>query len=277
MSWSYSSNQTWYRSETLDLDRSWSELMHITCWTLLGHSVKGDNSFCKFGHVPDLENYPSDLDETRLIRKLVQFPETLEFNYGSQIHTKPATPTFIKNSRKFHSFAAQFCAIPANRPGRDTGLKIGTQAGLDLKWPPRKISILSILENLRYGSSNIVLVCQNFQNQISDPILTCLRSPEPDVRIRTWLESIERSLYVQKLCLLNRSRQTDQKGTTTPFRGQGQTLLFSGHLTLANFFSSSTEPNFTKLSTPTLHHPSQEVVCPGESKNWGGQGLYWDM
>ena len=76
--WFYRSNQTSDRSETLDFDRSWSELMYITCSTLWGHSVKGDNSFCKFGQVPDLENYPSDLDETRLIRKLVQFPETLQ-------------------------------------------------------------------------------------------------------------------------------------------------------------------------------------------------------
>ena len=138
MFWFYSSNQSSDQSETLDFDRSWSELMHITCSTLWGHPVKGDNSFCKFGHVPDLENYPSDLDETRLIRKLVQFPETLQKQLFVSDQYQTSHAHIYQKLPTFHSFAAQFCSSPANPPGRPTGLKIGTRAGLDLNWPLKK-------------------------------------------------------------------------------------------------------------------------------------------
>ena len=200
---------------------------------------------------------------TRLdsFESLFNFQKLYKNDFLSQINTKPATPTFIKNGPNFTLFAAHFCSSPANPPGRDTGVKIGTDAGLDLNWLPEKSR-----------SSRSSRSWDTVAQILSWLLKCCQKFPEPDFRsyfnmsyisrtrrpIRTRLESMERSLYDQKLCLLNRSRQTDQKGTRTSFRGQGQTLLFSGHLTLTNFFSSSTGPNFTKLSTPTLHHPPKK-------------------
>ena len=124
---------------------------------------------------------------TRLdsLESLFNFQKLYKNNFFSQINTKPATPTFIKNGPNFTLFAAHFCSSPANPPGRPTGLKIGTDAGLDLNWCPEK-SRSSRSSRSWDTVAQMLSCCSNivkkFQNQISDPILTCLRSPEPDVR-----------------------------------------------------------------------------------------------
>ena len=110
---------------------------------------------------------------TRLdsFESLFNFQKLYKNDFLSQINTKPATPTFIKNGPNFTLFAAHFCSSPANPPGRDTGLKIGTDAGLDLNWLPEKSR-----------SSRSSRSWDTVAQILSWLLKCCQKFPEPDFR-----------------------------------------------------------------------------------------------
>ena len=99
---------------------------------------------------------------TRLdsFESLFNFQKLYKNDFLSQINTKPATPTFIKNGPNFTLFCCTFLfqSCKSSWTGYRSENRYRRRS-----WPElvtRKISILSIFEKLRYGCSNIVLVAQ---------------------------------------------------------------------------------------------------------------------